>query len=408
MPHRHNAHYHRKNSKIPQPVDYQEWIAAERYRAFTMESMMIKHPFTPRMPLLAVAIVAAFTLTACQAPAPKASVQPPAAAATPANVQQNALGDGLYEMAYSQPAQAIFVASAQSFKGVNGGIVYRLNPTTLALTGTTHTDLKNFGMAIDPAGTTLYLTNTLDGGVTAVDTATGKVKNRLLIGDKNQKGTFYGAREIIYHDGALYVGGVRDPGVIWVVDAKTLELKSRIKNAGKWVTGLLWSPTAQRIYAANGGGEILVINPRNQQIEARWRPDDGKEYLFLNLAEDPATGRLFVTDNSKAKTTLVFDEHSGKVIKQLDTGDALGIKFNPVRNELYITQRAAGKVLQVDATSYAVKQSWTFEPHPNSLLVSPDGQTLYVTVKQDLNKDTSSKGPDKVVRIPLNPAAPAH
>ncbi|MGL6017953.1 MAG: hypothetical protein ACRC0C_04765, partial [Gibbsiella quercinecans] len=76
--------------------------------------------------------------------------------------------------------------------------------------------------------------------------------------------------------------------------------------------------------------------------------------------------------------------------------------------ELYITQRAAGKVLQVDAASYAVKQSWTFEPHPNSLLVSPDGQTLYVTVKQDLNKDTSSKGPDKVVRIPLNPAAPAH
>jgi len=37
-------------------------------------------------------------------------------------------------------------------------------------------------------------------------------------------------------------------------------------------------------------------------------PGDKKAYLFLNMAEDPATRRLFVTDDSKAKTTLVFDE----------------------------------------------------------------------------------------------------
>lgn len=60
------------------------------------------------------------------------------------------------------------------------------------------------------------------------------------------------------------------------------------------------------------------------------------------MAEDPATGRLFVTDDSQGKTTLVFDEHSGKVIKRID-GDALGIKFNPVRNEIYISQRQSKK-----------------------------------------------------------------
>ncbi|MBN9931521.1 hypothetical protein HZD82_25930, partial [Pantoea agglomerans] len=40
---------------------------------------------------------------------------------------------------------------------------------------------------------------------------------------------------------------------------------------------------------------------------------DGKDYLFLNMAEDPATGRLFVTDDSKGKATLIFDERTGTV-----------------------------------------------------------------------------------------------
>ncbi|MDO2033976.1 hypothetical protein Q2400_26285, partial [Escherichia coli] len=60
------------------------------------------------------------------------------------------------------------------------------------------------------------------------------------------------------------------------------------------------------------------------------------------------------------------------------------------------------KVLQLDAGSYAVKNSWTFTRHPNSLLVTPDGKTLYVTVKQDFNDDNTTKGPDSVVRISLN------
>ena len=70
-----------------------------------------------------------------------------------------------------------------------------------------------------------------------------------------------------------------------------------------------------------------------------------------------------MTDDSKAKTTLVFDERSGKVIKRLK-GDALGIKFNAERNEIFIIQRESRKVLQLDAGSYAVKNSRTFTAIP--------------------------------------------
>ena len=33
------------------------------------------------------------------------------------------------------------------------------------------------------------------------------------------------------------------------------------------MTGLHYSAQTGRVYAANGSGEILVINPRNQRIE---------------------------------------------------------------------------------------------------------------------------------------------
>ncbi|WP_413738309.1 YncE family protein [Sodalis sp. RH21] len=363
----------------------------------------MKSVFSPLKAAVAIAVAASLGLTACQAPAKKAAA-PAAASVNPkqvdAGISQRVLGDGLYEMTYSPAAKALYVASAQSFKDVNGGVLYRLDPVTLAAKGETHTDLKNFGMAIDPDGSVLYTTNTLDGGVSKVDAKSGKVLQRLMFSEKDGDGDPLGAREIFWHQGQLYIGGVGDPGVIWVVDAQTMQLKTRIKNAGKWVTGIIYSPVTDRLYAANGAGEILAINPHSHRIEKRWKPDDGDAYLFLNLAEDPATGRLFVTDDSKAKTTLVFDERSGKVIKRIN-GDALGIKFNAKRNEIYISQRGSKKVLQLDAATYAVKNSWSFDNHPNSLLVSPDGRTLYVTVKQDANEDNSTKGPDSVVRIAL-------
>lgn len=352
-----------------------------------------------------LALLVAVSLSGCAAQhtattQPTADIPKPAAPAQ-TNVIKRDLADGLYEMVLSPKEDALYVASSEGFKDVQGGVVYKLDPATLKTTGRSHTDLKNFALAISPDGKTLYTTNSLDGGISAISTEDGKVKKRLLFTERNKEGYPYGARQVLLHNDVLYIGGVGDPAVVWVVDAKTLTLKKTIKNAGQWVTGLLWSEQTGRLYVANGGGEILIIDPRSNRIEKRWKPLGDKPALLLNLAEDPATGRLFVTDNSKAKTTLVLDIRSGELIKQLDVGDSLAVKFNAKRNELYITQRESGKLLSLDATTYAVKQSWDLPPNPNSLLLSADGQTLYVTVKQPFNKDHSTNGPDSVVRIAL-------
>ena len=162
--------------------------------------------FSPRKTALCAALIAAFTLPALPALAENAQPAEGAVALkTAASVTQHELGDGLYEMALFSGEKSLFVASAQSFKDVNGGVIYRLDPTTLAVTGTTHTDLKNFGTAVDDDGKTFYVTNSLDGGVSKVDAKSGKVLQRLMLDGKDKDGDPAGAREVLFHDGVLFI-----------------------------------------------------------------------------------------------------------------------------------------------------------------------------------------------------------
>lgn len=242
------------------------------------------------LPALALAISA--TLGGCASHHSAAVAQPVvnSPAVNVAQPLQRQLAEGVYEMALSPQGDALYVASAEGFKDVQGGAVYKLDPQTLNTIGLTHTDLKNFALQLSADGKTLFVSNSLDGGISAIDTATGKVKNRLLFSERNEKGLPYGARQLLLLNNTLYVGAVADPAQIWVVDATTLKLKTRIKNTGKWMTGLHYSAQTGRVYAANGSGEILVINPRNQRIEQRWKPLGDKPALLLNMAEDSDTG----------------------------------------------------------------------------------------------------------------------
>ncbi|CCJ75179.1 FIG00553503: hypothetical protein [Cronobacter muytjensii 530] len=128
--------------------------------------------------------------------------------------------------------------------------------------------------------------------------------------------------------------------------------------------------------------------------------DDGKEHFFINLSLDAANHRAFVAD-SKQPQLLVVDTRNGEVLKKIDAPDALAVLFNPARNEVYLTHREAGSVSVIDAKSYAVTKTFKTPVHPNSLALSPDGKTLYVTVKQASSRQQEATSPDDVIRIAL-------
>lgn len=233
---------------------------------------------------------------------------------------RKAVGKGAYEMAYSQQENALWVATSQSRSLDKGGIVYRLDPTTLEVTQIIHNDLKPFGATINNATQTLWFGNTTDSSVTAIDAKTGKVKGRLVLDPRQRSETVrpLAPRELAVNEktNTVYITGL-GKGVIWVVDGDKLTLKDTIANTGAMATGTAVDAEANRIYTTNADGELVTIDSASNKILTRKKlQDDGKEHFYLNLSLDTAGHRAFITDG-KQPEVLVVDIRDGKVLEKI-------------------------------------------------------------------------------------------
>lgn len=318
---------------------------------------------------------------------------------------RKAVGKGAYEMAYSQQENALWLATSQSRKLDKGGVVYRLDPVTLEVTQAIHNDLKPFGATINNTTQTLWFGNTVNSAVTAIDANTGEVKGRLVLDDRKRTEEVrpLQPRELVADDATntVYISGIGKESVIWVVDGENIKLKTAIQNTGKMSTGLALDSKGKRLYTTNADGELITIDTADNKILSRKKLlDDGKEHFFINISLDIARQRAFITD-SKAAEVLVVDTRNGNILAKVAAPESLAVLFNPARNEAYVTHRQAGKVSVIDAKSYKVVKTFDTPTHPNSLALSADGKTLYVSVKQKSTKQQEATQPDDVIRIAL-------
>ncbi|MGE2292951.1 PQQ-binding-like beta-propeller repeat protein [Escherichia coli] len=318
---------------------------------------------------------------------------------------RKAVGKGAYEMAYSQQEDALWLATSQSRKLDKGGVVYRLDPVTLEVTQAIHNDLKPFGATINNTTQTLWFGNTVNSAVTAIDAKTGEVKGRLVLDDRKRTEEVrpLQPRELVADDASntVYISGIGKESVIWVVDGENIKLKTAIQNTGKMSTGLALDSKGKRLYTTNADGELITIDTADNKILSRKKLlDDGKEHFFINISLDTARQRAFITD-SKAAEVLVVDTRNGNILAKVAAPESLAVLFNPARNEAYVTHRQAGKVSVIDAKSYKVVKTFDTPTHPNSLALSADGKTLYVSVKQKSTKQQEATQPDDVIRIAL-------
>ncbi|EMG9398411.1 YncE family protein [Escherichia coli] len=318
---------------------------------------------------------------------------------------RKAVGKGAYEMAYSQQENALWLATSQSRKLDKGGVVYRLDPVTLEVTQAIHNDLKPFGATINNTTQTLWFGNTVNSAVTAIDAKTGEVKGRLVLDDRKRTEEVrpLQPRELVVDDATntVYISGIGKESVIWVVDGENIKLKTAIQNTGKMSTGLALDSKGKRLYTTNADGELITIDTADNKILSRKKLlDDGKEHFFINISLDTARQRAFITD-SKAAEVLVVDTRNGNILSKVAAPESLAVLFNPARNEAYVTHRQAGKVSVIDAKSYKVVKTFDTPTHPNSLALSADGKTLYVSVKQKSTKQQEATQPDDVIRIAL-------
>lgn len=331
------------------------------------------------------------------------------AAPVSGSVLKQDIAQGIYELVYSPTSNAVFVASSAEFSSKGGGAIYQLDPTTLAVQKKIDLALKPFALALDTRSNTLYAGHTLDGAVSAIDASTGTVKGTLHHGVSNAKGKAVHTRQIVVDEaaGQVIVSGVTDGGFIWVIDSKKFATE-RILHDIEAPTAGLTLDAANHQLLVSGTAAYAVFDTRSwEQVSENRIPEkrgdtDARRRFLVNTALDSKSERLFANQLNNGEGTLVFDMKTGSILHTIPTGETpVGIRYNPIRNEVYVASRDSGTLSVIDATSYAIKHSIALPAHPNTVAVTPDGQRLYVSVKQPFAEEGQPAVLDQVVRIDL-------
>lgn len=381
----------------------------------------------PSILRLSAAAVAALVLAACQSHPVHNTQNASGVATTLATVpvlRQDAF-NSVYEITASADGTSVFVASINGFDKQNAGFIQKLDARTLQSLQTIQVPRRSFALGLNNATGMLYVGNTMEGSLSIVDTNSGIVKGTIQLApaEKDDKGNEYFAhtRKVIVDEARnrIFVTSPGTDGMVWIVDGATHQVLHTIKTGEPWTAGAAFDSTSNRLYVSGGGvHEIFAIDPDNGTIVQRISTGDtidskDSKHFFINLAIDAKGQRLFATD-ANSNSIYVVDVQNGKVLHQVAT-EGLGlldVVYSIARNELVATHRGVsrqqpqgtGTVTVFDGNSFAVKQRHDLPVHPNSLALSPNGQTLYVTVKTphgDKHPAARKDSKDSVVRIDL-------
>ncbi|MBT0728772.1 YncE family protein [Rosenbergiella nectarea subsp. apis] len=310
---------------------------------------------------------------------------------------------GLYELAYGQSSQQLYVASAGS-RQETGGAVYVLNPQSLKTEQVIKEPLKPFGVAIDNTQHILYTGNTRDGSITAIDLQTQKVIAQQVVETRQRTESFRPpqVREIAVDPTThqVYATGVGADSVVWVLDGKSLKVIKTISGVGKMATGLAIDAKQHALYLSNADAEWIKIDTQTHSIVKRTKLDLPGDHMLLNISLDTAGHRAFIAD-FKQPQVVVIDTQTNKILTSIKVPESLGVLFNAQRQELYVTHRKAGTVSIVDTKTYQVKRTVKTDGMPNSLALSDKADVLYVSVKQPSSREKEATQPDTVLRITL-------
>ncbi len=139
-------------------------------------------------------------------------------------------------------------------------------------------------------------------------------------------------------------------------------------------SGVTFAPSGSRAYVSvHYLDQIAVIDATRHVLIQTWPVCGDPLPLLLS-----GNGRvLFVTTNEDRLFGL--STLSGRVLGSLPLpATSHHLALHPAADRLYVATRAAGSVLEVDASRLRVLRTFQLGGWPQGLVVSPDGLTLYV------------------------------
>ncbi|WP_271269491.1 YncE family protein [Silvania confinis] len=322
--------------------------------------------------------------------------------------------EGLYELAFDNTSQRLYAAVTDRMnREANKGFLYAFNPASLNIENRLTMPYRAFSLAMNQQQHQLYVGHTQSASlrISIVDTLTGKLtktSDKLSFNVANAADArFEHLRHMVYNPqtNTLFVSysnmrktaeGMTSLHKLLMLDGTTLALKGEVKGAYSGTAyGLTQDEKTQKIYVG-GKDYINEIDAKKQTVLRTIRLKDPKPQItsVQNLAVDSASNRAFVVvfdheDRRGQQDGLyVFDLRNGQQLGYVHTGAGTNaVKYNAKYNEIYVTNFTSGTISVVDATTYAITREFNAPVYPNQMVLSPDGDTLYVGVKEGFNRD---------------------
>lgn len=301
---------------------------------------------------------------------------------------RSAVAPGLFELVH---ANGMLFATSAGDDRRNGeaGHILLIDPDTLAIAQTVQSPDKPFALVANHKTNTLYVGHSMDRRVSVYDMQTMTRKAVIQLEGADSSGKPYRSRQLLVDErtDTVYVSSPSADGPVWIIDGPSMKVRGMIAGAGG--PGLTLDAQRNRLYTS-GRGFWSSIDLGTGKILARHSVHDKAERFLVNIDVDPENNRLFASD-SKHGELLVLDPENGQLIRTINTGaGAMGVKHNASRHEVYVSNRKSGTVTVVNTRSLVVKQSIDTPPFPNSFALSPNGQEVFISIKQ--SRDPKSEG----------------
>ncbi|MFE0678030.1 YncE family protein [Streptomyces sp. NPDC058867] len=341
-----------------------------------------------------VAAAVAVALTAVSGVALAGTASADSARTTGSTVTTAPLVRGLYQSAYSERNDALWVTVSVGRPPVTDTSLLKVDPDTLAVEETITPPVTDaatgareavYGVAVDDEHNTVWVTNTRNNTVAVYSQRTGAHLATLP--------NVAHAREIVVDErhNTVWASGFGD-GTLVAYDSKTFEEKRRITVEGAGPTGLAVNEKSGAVYAADLNGDRIIEVSAKSDTPRFVPAGDGP--ISVALSEN---GRTAYTADQTAGTVSVVDLKSGTVTKSVATGaGALSVAAEDRTGKVLVVNRTAANVTVVDPRKGTVVQTIATGANPNHVEV--DGRTAYVVDKSG----AGAGGEDQITRVRLS------
>jgi YVTN family beta-propeller protein len=272
--------------------------------------------------------------------------------------------DGLTIFASIPAAAFVEILDASSFteKGRIDSEYFRRTPQPrrgrggVPLPGPPNTSASPHGMALNDAGTKLYIgTENADvSGVIVYDVQAGKVLKKI---DLLLEGGHY--LQIQPGTDKLYYPHRTDNRVV-VIDTMTDRILRIIPVAGGPV-GVAFAPNGEVWLHEDGDGSVTVVDSKSDEVTAVI-PTGGKGAGRIAVSPD---GRYAASTHSESQDVAIIDARTKAMVTTVAIGKGPGFPlFSPDSRKLYVMESGNGDLVVVDMTTMTVAQRWPVGKDP--------------------------------------------